>query len=822
MRSVIHRSLVFLVGFALCVGSSLIHGQAYPSKPIRIVVPFAPGGPADVIARTIAQKLGESLEQQVVVDNRAGAGGMIGFDLIAKSAPDGYNIVFGPTTILTYANYLPKVPFDSLKDFEPISLVATVPNILVVHPSVPVRSVKDLIALAKAQPGTLTFASSGPGSSSHRSGLEFNLLANTDLVHVPYKGGAPATVALLSGAASVVFGEPSIVWPQVKAGRLRALAVTSAARSTAMPELPTIAEGGVPGYDIATTYGLFAPVGTSKEIVNRLSTEIVKLLSSPDVRESLLQQGVDPVGGSPEQLATEIRKGAVKYSKIITDDRTEVLPKPIVKPAPKPSPRNVEFGTEAFFSFNKAELLPGSKVVLADLAFKALSINLGAVIATGHAERSETNPSELSVKRAQTIKDFLVGSGIDPKLIFWEGKGAKSPIPDSITSERRAKNRRVQIDVVGTIPFGGESLSKVDSRLIPILFATSRKRSKNYYNPETYFSDEEIDPVQKEQLTLGSAVVRVPPKHKKGEVEEPGWIRLTVEKMTPKQLLEVVGIDPFTAIDPGQHFSFARPIEELNDDDFKNDLERSLIASKSKSALLYVHGYANSFKDGAFRTAQLTYDLVREGYDAVPIMFSWPSDPNGVNYTGAKDRINSSGKQLAMFLDKIFETTGAGVVHIVAHSMGAEVLAKAFNEMSATNLMVTGPDGRTISKFNQIVLAAPDIRAADFNGLILPAVQSGHRVTNYASSNDKALLLSKKANAGPRAGDTGKALVLVKGVETIDATAVNNSRIGHSFFAESPRMILDMKALLQRGAKPAARGLQQIRRKDLIFWYFEK
>lgn len=253
---------------------------------------------------------------------------------------------------------------------------------------------------------------------------------------------------------------------------------------------------------------------------------------------------------------------------------------------------------------------------------------------------------------------------------------------------------------------------------------------------------------------------------------------------------------------------------------FRSALQKSIASSKSKSAVLFVHGYANSFADAAYRTAQLSYDLHLEKYDAVPLMFSWPSDPSHINYEGAKDRAWSAGQHLAAFLEKIIATTGVGVVHIIAHSMGAEVLGNAFVTLGKSNLIAAGRGDPPVPKFNQIVLAAPDIRAHDFKAKILPAIESGHRVTNYVSSNDAAMLFSKTLNSERRAGNSRKSLVLIKGVETIDASAVNNKALGHSFFAESPSLIHDISQLMSVGGKPGAevRGLKPIRQNSLIYW----
>ena len=364
-----------------------------------------------------------------------------------------------------------------------------------------------------------------------------------------------------------------------------------------------------------------------------------------------------------------------------------------------------------------------------------------------------------------------------------------------------------------------QQVLRVDAeRVIPILFATNRKKT-GLNQPESYFSDEEADPRYGEPVTLGRAMVRVPKKHVQGALEQPGWVRVTLEKMQPSMLLDAMNVERFRAVDPDQHFTFAFPIEELSPADFRRDLQRLLRASKSRAALLFVHGYANSFKDAAYRTAQLSFDLRLEGYDSVPLLYSWPSDAGRFNYVAAKDRVRSAGSRLAVFLNELVDATGIGVVHIVAHSMGAEVLVEALSKLGESNLVVVRRDGRPLPKFHQIILAAPDIRAADFRTVIAPAIASHHRVTNYASSNDAALRLSRKANAEPRAGDTEGGLMIVEGVETIDASAVNSEPLGHSYFADSPAMIRDLRGLL-RDAKPEARGLMPIRRTALTYYQF--
>ena len=302
-----------LVAAAGCAGA-----QGYPSQPIKLIVPFTAGGTTDILARTIGQKLGESLRQPVIVDNRPGAGGNIGADLVAKAKPDGYTLVMGTIgTQSINASLYSKMPYDSAKDFAPITLVAIVPNVLVVNPTVPAKSVAELIALAKSKPGALNFASSSTGGSPHLSGEMFKQMAGVDIAHVPYKGSAPAITDLLGGQVQLMFDNLPSALPQVKAGKLRALAVTSARRSPAAPDLPTIAEAGVPGYEVDSWFGILAPAGTPREIVNKLNAEIVKILQMPDVKERLSEQGAVPVGDTPEHFAEHIRKETVKWAKVV-------------------------------------------------------------------------------------------------------------------------------------------------------------------------------------------------------------------------------------------------------------------------------------------------------------------------------------------------------------------------------------------------------------------------------------------------------------------------------------------------------------------------
>jgi tripartite-type tricarboxylate transporter receptor subunit TctC len=303
----------------------LAAGQAYPSKPIRLVVPFPPGGSLDVIARAIGQKLTEAWGQSVVIDNRPGAGGNIGADLVAKSAPDGYTILEGAlSTHAVNVSLYAKMPYDPIKDFAPITLVAVTPNVLVLNTSFPVNSVPELLAYARANPGKLSFGSGSNGSAGHLAGELFKTEAGVDMVHIPYKGGAPALQALLAGDTQLMFDNLANSAAQLKAGKLKALAVTTAKRSSLIPELPTLSETGLPGFDIYTWWGFMAPAGTPKEIVAKWNAEVTRILNSPEMKAFFAQQGAEPAPDSPEQFAALIKSEITKYAKIVKQSGAKV------------------------------------------------------------------------------------------------------------------------------------------------------------------------------------------------------------------------------------------------------------------------------------------------------------------------------------------------------------------------------------------------------------------------------------------------------------------------------------------------------------------
>jgi tripartite-type tricarboxylate transporter receptor subunit TctC len=290
---------------------------SFPTKPVRIISPFAPGGGNDVLARTIATRLTEHLKQQVIVESRPGANGIIGTEAAARAAPDGYTLVLIPSGHAVNATLYPKLPFDPIRDFTAISLVGSSPLVLVMHPSVPVKSVKDMLALAKSRPGELTYSSAGIGSSGHLAGAQFETLTGTKMLHVPYKGSALALNDVIGGQISLAFATSASAMPHVRSGRLRALASTGAKRSPALPELPTVAEAGVPGYEASLWYGLVGPSGIPADVVRRLNTEIVAVLSLPEIRDRLLKQGVDATPSTPESFSRLLVTDIDRWAQVI-------------------------------------------------------------------------------------------------------------------------------------------------------------------------------------------------------------------------------------------------------------------------------------------------------------------------------------------------------------------------------------------------------------------------------------------------------------------------------------------------------------------------
>ncbi len=311
------RVILFLLSALLCTAAAA-QSAAYPTKPVRFIVPSAAGGGTDIIARAISLKLSETFGQQFVVDNRPGAGQMIGIELAAKSPPDGHTILMAASTLAINPVMYKKVPYDPVRDFAPITQAASLPNVLVVHPSLPVKSVAELIAYAKRRPGELNFASAGIGTSPQMSIELLKSMAGIDMVHIPYKGTAPGVVDLLAGQVLVMAPNLLTALPHIKSGKLRALAVTSSKRSQALPDVPTVAESGLAGYDSTQWYGVLAPAGTPREIVSRLHEAIVHALRDDEVGKRLAADGAEAVGSTPEEFAAFIKSESEKWAKVAT------------------------------------------------------------------------------------------------------------------------------------------------------------------------------------------------------------------------------------------------------------------------------------------------------------------------------------------------------------------------------------------------------------------------------------------------------------------------------------------------------------------------
>ena len=321
-RRTLLASLAVAAAGALPLGAL---AQNFPTKPITIIVPFSAGGTTDILARIVGQGLTTELGQSVVVDNKPGAGGNIGGSLAAKAAADGYTLFMG--TVGTHAinqSLYKKMPFDPVKDFAPLSRVATVPNLLVAHPSQPFKTVKEMIAYAKANPGKITYGSPGSGASPHVSGELFKSMTGTDLLHIPYKGSAPAMTDLLGGQTSVMFDNMPSAIQHVRSGKLRPIAVTTAKRSPELPDVPTIAEAGVPGYEATSWFGMFAPAGTPKPVLDKLHAALIKVLNQADVKKKIAEQGGDVVAETPEQFAAFIKAETAKWGKVVKDSGATV------------------------------------------------------------------------------------------------------------------------------------------------------------------------------------------------------------------------------------------------------------------------------------------------------------------------------------------------------------------------------------------------------------------------------------------------------------------------------------------------------------------
>jgi tripartite-type tricarboxylate transporter receptor subunit TctC len=312
-----HRSMVSAV-LVLAAVSIPAAAQSYPTKTVRLVVPFAPGGGTDLVARAVAQRLTESLGQAVIVDNRAGAGGVVGTEYVAKVVPDGYTLLLGsPGPITINPNLRTRTPYDPIRDFAPVSLATISPFVLSVHPSLPVKSVKELVAFARSRPGQLNYGSSGLGSVAHLATEQFKALAKVDVVHVPFKGSAPAVTSFIAGQLELQFENQPTILPHIRSGKARALAVGTIKRSSLLPELPTMREAGVADYECSTAFGIMAPAKTPDAIVSRLSKELITALKSPEMKAALAKQGLEAVGSTPDEYAAHIKDESSRNARLI-------------------------------------------------------------------------------------------------------------------------------------------------------------------------------------------------------------------------------------------------------------------------------------------------------------------------------------------------------------------------------------------------------------------------------------------------------------------------------------------------------------------------
>ena len=308
-----------LAGLALCAAASFVHAQSYPTKPIRWVVPYGPGS-TDILARILAPKVSAALGQQIVVENRPGAGGSMGSEQVAKGAADGYTLLLGAAAshAVNPALY-PKIGYDAVKDFAPIINLASIPNVVIVNPQVPYKSIPELVAAAKAQPGIITYSSNGAGTSQHMSAALFEMLTGVKMVHVPYKGSSEGVIAVTRGDVNVMFANLPPTLALIKDGRVKAIAVTTGKRLAAFPDLPTVAEAGVPGYEVSTWFALFGPAGTPEPVVQRLNREFAAALADHDIRDKLVAQGFTLNGGSPQDLGALVRSELVKWARVVKE-----------------------------------------------------------------------------------------------------------------------------------------------------------------------------------------------------------------------------------------------------------------------------------------------------------------------------------------------------------------------------------------------------------------------------------------------------------------------------------------------------------------------
>lgn len=492
-------------------------------------------------------------------------------------------------------------------------------------------------------------------------------------------------------------------------------------------------------------------------------------------------------------------------------------------PAPvtaAPDLQKVAYAQDVFFNAGSFVLKPEAKDKLNNFASNT-RINPEVIIAVGHTDSvgSDAYNQKLSIQRANAVKAYLVSRGVEKNLIYVEGKGEKQPIADNKIAASRAKNNRVEIEVVGTRTNGDSAEPWKADDTIPVLFATNRQRTGND-NPYYFYGNQLIDEPYSKNLRRGIAVIKVPPKRARGEIQRPGWVKVTLERISSHPVANAIGIKPIPPADLLTEFSYAQKIEELTASEFGAELKIAVSKSKSKTAVLYVHGYANDFTGAAFRAAQIAFDLATPNYDLVPLMFSWPSDVGitGMNYDEARKRSQASGYDLAHFLSEVAATTDIGTVHIIAHSMGAEVLGHAMMKLGVSEIGVVQVNKSVRPIFRQIVFAAPDVTPRIFEDVIEPAIRTNHLITMYGATTDLPLWLSTIQNRQARQGSVSANVRLPGCVDTVDVTAVAEKGLSHSTWAESPRVLDDLRLVLRDGLEPSLRGLTKRRISGRSVW----
>jgi esterase/lipase superfamily enzyme len=472
-------------------------------------------------------------------------------------------------------------------------------------------------------------------------------------------------------------------------------------------------------------------------------------------------------------------------------------------PAPAPPvAQKVTYAADMFFAPGSAVLRPEALARLDGVVERVRGLMLEAVIVVGHTDTagSEASRRALSLQRAEAVRAYLVSKGIENNRIYTEGKGGAQPLADNRTAEGRGRNNRAELEAIGTVIVDADW--KPDDT-VPVFFATNRQRTGNE-TPFYYYDNQPIDQSHKEPLRHGVAVVKVPPDRQRGAVARPSWVRVTLNRV-----LTSAGLDAPPPADLRTQFSYVQGIRELDEPAFSKELSEAIGSTTSKTAVLYVHGYANDFTDGVFRAAQIAYDLAAPGYTLVPIAFSWPSNAGttGYSYAQARNRAQVSGYDLADFLKEIAAHTNLGTVHLVAHSMGAEVLGHALIKLGVTQLGMSRDDREVRPVFRQIVFAAPDITPRIFEEVIEPAIRTHHMITAYGTPKDLALWTSTMKNRQTRVGRMLPEDRPPECVDMVDVTAVAKTGIAHSTWAESGRVLDDLRLLLKDAVAPARRGL---------------